>query len=125
RSWIEDRATDEDARWLDGLLRRGLLGNSIRLTPRLEALAKQYRETESQLSLPRVVPGIADCGPGFEQPVLVRGVCMKPGEKVARRYLEVLSRPGERFASAESGRRELAERIASPDNPLTARVMVN
>jgi len=44
---------------------------------------------------------------------------------VPRRYLEVLSRPGERFVTGGSGRRELAERIVSPDNPLTARVMVN
>src|SRR5947199_6240716 len=29
RSWAEGRATDDDARWLDGLLRPGLLGNSV------------------------------------------------------------------------------------------------
>jgi hypothetical protein len=37
----------------------------------------------------------------------------------------VLSKPDERFAPSGSGRLELAERIASPQNPLTARVMVN
>ena len=100
RAWADGRATDDDVRWLDGLLRRGLLGNSIRLTPRLEALAAQYREVEADLSLPRVVPGIADCGPGIEQPVFVRGDCTKPGEPVPRRYLEVLASPGERFESA-------------------------
>ncbi|MBI1915435.1 MAG: PSD1 domain-containing protein [Planctomycetes bacterium] len=125
QSWIEDRASDADVRWIDGLLHRGLLSNRVGLTSRLEALTKQYRETEAQLSQPRVVPGIADCGPGFAQPVLVRGDCLKPGERVPRRYLEVLSRPGDQFATGESGRRELAERIASADNPLTARVMVN
>jgi hypothetical protein len=125
RAWAEERATDDDVRWLDGLLRRGLLGNSARVTPRLEALVHQYRDAEKRLSLPRVVPGLADCGPGFEQPVLVRGDCRKPGEVVPRRYVEVLSRPGAPFQPHGSGRLDLAERIAGPDNPLTARVLVN
>jgi len=50
---------------------------------------------------------------------------MKPGEPATRRYLEVLSRADDRFEAPGSGRRELAERIADPRNPLTARVMVN
>jgi hypothetical protein len=125
RAWAEGRATDDDVRWLDALMRHKLLGNSPRLTPRLEALAAQYRATEKELVTPRVVPGVADFGPGCEQPVLTRGEWAKPGEPVPRRYLEVLSKPGERFGPDGSGRRELAERIASPDNPLTARVMVN
>jgi hypothetical protein len=44
---------------------------------------------------------------------------------VPRRYLEVLSRPGEVFSGPGSGRRQLAELIAGRDNPLTGRVMVN
>ena len=125
RSWSADRATEDDVRWLDSLLRRGLLGNSVRLTPRLEALAAQYRATEMGLALPRIVPGLADFGPGFDQPLFTRGDCNRPGEAVPRHYLEVLAKPAERFASKGSGRLELAERIAGADNPLTARVMVN
>src|SRR5262249_26037077 len=68
--------------------------------------------------------GLADFGPGFDQPVLLRGDCLKPGEAVPRRYLEVLSPSEGRFVSG-SGRLELAGRIASPDNPLTARGFVN
>ncbi len=125
RAWAADRASDEDVRWLDTLLQRGLLGNNVHRTPRLEALVQQYREVEKALALPRVVPGLADGGPGFAQPVFVRGDCWRPGEPSPRRYLEVLTKPGEQFAPAGSGRRELAERIAGADNPLTARVMVN
>jgi hypothetical protein len=125
KRWAADRATDDDVRWLDGLLRRGLLGNSVRLTPRLESLAARYRDVEQTLALPRVVPGVADFGPGFEQPVFVRGDCTRSGEPAPRRYLEVLAKPGERFTPSGSGRLELAECIASADNPLTARVMVN
>ncbi len=124
-NWSADRATPEDVRWLDTLLRRELLGNSVRLTPRLETLAAQYRETEKELALPRVVPGMADCGPGLDQPLFTRGDHARPSEAIPRRYLEALSRAEERFAPAGSGRLELAESIARPDNPLTARVMVN
>jgi hypothetical protein len=125
RKFADDTATDEDARWLDGLLRRSLLGSSVHLTSELESLAAQYRETERELVLPRVTPGLADFGPGLEQPVFVRGDWQRPSEAVPRRYLEVLTRKRERFTPSGSGRSELAERIASPDNPLTARVMVN
>jgi hypothetical protein len=125
RAFAADRTTDEDVHWLDDLLRRGLLGSSVHRTPKLESLAAQYRATERELALPRVTPGLADCGPGFEQPVFTRGDWQRPSEAVPRRYLEVLARPGERFAPSGSGRLELAECIASPNNPLTARVMVN
>jgi hypothetical protein len=124
-AWAADRASDDDVLWLDALVRRGLLGNSVRLTPRLQALAAAYRATEKELALPRVVPGVADFGPGFEHAVFARGDCTRPEQVVPRRYLEVLARPAERFVPSGSGRLELAQRIASGNNPLTARVMVN
>jgi len=125
RAWAADRASDDDVRWLDTLLRRGLLSNSIHQRPHLAALAAEYRAVEKALAPPRIVPGMADAGPGFEQPVLLRGDCQRPDETVARRYLEVLSSSKQRFTLSGSGRLELAESIASADNPLTARVMVN
>jgi hypothetical protein len=124
-AWTHNRMTDDDARWLDGLLQRGLLDSRAAATSHLAELARQYRAIETTLAVPRVIPGMGDCDTGFEQPLFVRGDCLRPGERVPRRYLEVLARPGERFITNGSGRRELAERIATPDNPLTARVMVN
>ena len=57
--------------------------------------------------------------------VFLRGNPGSRGAKVPRRFLQVLSR-GERKPFADgSGRLEMARAIASPDNPLTARVMVN
>ncbi|MSR58795.1 MAG: DUF1553 domain-containing protein [Planctomycetaceae bacterium] len=125
KAWADDKATDDDVRWLDALLRRELLGNGIRPTPRIEALMTEYRQIEAALSVPRVIAGMSDGGPGFEQPVFVRGDCTRPGDTVPRRYLEVLSKSLDPFTSSGSGRIELAERIAGADNPLTARVMVN
>ena len=124
-AWAADKATDADVKWLDSLLRRELLTNQFTASPRLESLTAEYRAVEAQIQSPRVAPGIAEGGPGIDQPVLVRGDCLRPGERVPRRYLEVLASSPEPFASPGSGRLELAERIASPGNPLTARVIVN
>ncbi|MFN0019136.1 MAG: PSD1 and planctomycete cytochrome C domain-containing protein [Pirellulaceae bacterium] len=125
RNWSEDKATDDDVRWLDMLLRRGLVRNQTALSPRLEELTKQYRQVESQLAVPRIAAGIAESGSPYNQPVFVRGDCERMGEAAPRRYLEVLAKSTMPFQAAGSGRLELAQRIASAENPLTARVMVN
>jgi hypothetical protein len=127
RAWAEGRATDDDVYWLDWLLRHGLLSNSAQQSPRLAALVEQYRAAERKLATPRVVPGLADEDGGFDHPLYLRGDWKKPGASVPRRYLEVLDATprGTPLALRGSGRRELAEQIASPHNPLTARVMVN
>lgn len=51
----------------------------------------------------------------------------QPGIAAPRRFLLALSKPGEErpLWKTDSGRLELAEDIASKDNPLTARVFVN
>ncbi|MBC7856248.1 MAG: PSD1 domain-containing protein, partial [Pirellulaceae bacterium] len=125
KSWSEDKATDDDVRWLEMLIRRELLRNQTALSPRLEEMTKQYRQIESQLAVPRIVAGIAESGSPYDQPVFVRGDCMRPGETTSRRYLEVLAKSTAPFQTPGSGRLEIAQRIASADNPLTARVMVN
>lgn len=55
--------------------------------------------------------------------LLLRGEVQKPGDLVPR-GLPMLADGGSNIESG-SGRRELADWIASPDNPLTARVIVN
>src|SRR5262249_1357670 len=47
------------------------------------------------------------------------------GEEVPRQFLEVLSPKGRKPFNQRCGRLELAHAIADPDNPLTARVLVN
>ena len=125
QAWGEGRATDHDVTWLDALLRRNLLGNRVNLSPALKALADEYRQVEAALESPRVVPGIADGGDGFEQPVFIRGDCHRPGPPAPRRFLEVLANSRDGFGGKGSGRLELAHQIASAQNPLTARVIVN
>jgi len=61
-----------------------------------------------------------------DQHVFFRGNADTPSEKpVPRQYLTVLSEPGAKPFIKGSGRGELAKAIASPKNPLTARVLVN
>jgi cytochrome c553 len=56
----------------------------------------------------------------------VRGEAEKLGPTIPRGFLTALAYPGApQINPAESGRRELAEWLASPKNPLTARVFVN
>ncbi|MBL8826123.1 MAG: PSD1 domain-containing protein [Planctomycetaceae bacterium] len=63
-----------------------------------------------------------------DAPVYLRGEYQRPGAVVPRQFPVILA--GEQQTpiskrTKQSGRRELAEWITSPDNPLTARVMVN
>lgn len=59
-------------------------------------------------------------------PVFIRGSAANRGETVPRRFLDILSPNGKaKEFQLGSGRLELAKAIASKDNPLTARVMVN
>jgi hypothetical protein len=57
--------------------------------------------------------------------VFIRGNPGHPGAEVPRRFLEVLAGPNPPPFTNGSGRLELAQAIASRDNPLTARVFVN
>ncbi len=54
-----------------------------------------------------------------------RGSYANLGDEVPRHLPEVLARDGQPTIRAGSGRRELAEWVANPKNPLTARVYVN
>jgi hypothetical protein len=60
-----------------------------------------------------------------DSPVFIRGEVGNPGAVVPRRFLEVLSPATRPVFTDGSGRLQLAQAIASPANPLTARVMVN
>ena len=57
--------------------------------------------------------------------VHIRGSRDALGEEVPRRFLRILSEGEPEHFTSGSGRLDLARAVASPDNPLTARVMVN
>ncbi|GMW03051.1 MAG: hypothetical protein AMXMBFR84_41870 [Candidatus Hydrogenedentota bacterium] len=57
--------------------------------------------------------------------IFKRGNPAMPGTPVPRQFLELISGPNRKPFTAGSGRLEMAEAIASKNNPMTARVMVN
>jgi mono/diheme cytochrome c family protein len=92
-------------------------------------LAAQEKELERlKKELPEKYPfleTIADDAKPADIHVAIRGDRNNPGEIAPRRFLKILS-PGEAKPFAHgTGRLELAEAIADPKNPLTARVIVN
>ncbi len=60
-----------------------------------------------------------------EPRIFVRGNPSQPGDRVPRQFLRVLAGANRRPFNRGSGRLDLARAITSPENPLTARVIVN
>ena len=70
-------------------------------------------------------PAILD-GNGIDQYVLLKGSAARRGEVSPRRFLEAIDGPSQPvWPKHSSGRRELADRVLDPANPLTTRVIVN
>ncbi|MCI0638002.1 MAG: PSD1 and planctomycete cytochrome C domain-containing protein [Gemmataceae bacterium] len=61
----------------------------------------------------------------IDQKIFVRGNASAPGDPVPRQFLAVLEGVKRKPFAYGSGRLDLAKAIASPDNPLTSRVLVN
>ncbi len=61
----------------------------------------------------------------IDSPILIRGQIGNRGKIAPRQFLAALRKPGEPRFTDGSGRWELVQRIASAENPLTSRVMVN
>lgn len=148
-AWRDETATDEQVELLNVLLQAGLLplrgtevrGTGVRSTvvnnsaasraPVLRtshlpaaavALVAAYRKLEAEIPKAQRAPGVVESA-GFDQPLMTRGDIRKLADVVPRRYLEGLG--SKSLAAPGSGRLQLAEQIASPENPLTARVAVN
>ncbi|MFO1000374.1 MAG: PSD1 and planctomycete cytochrome C domain-containing protein [Planctomycetaceae bacterium] len=89
---------------------------------------EQQRQIEDWIASPGAAPHahiLLDSETPSDSPVFLRGNASNPGEKVPRQFLQVLSSPDRRPFQTGSGRLELALAIVSPENPLTARVLVN
>jgi hypothetical protein len=68
---------------------------------------------------------LEDTMKGHDSPLFIRGEAGNRGEMVPRRFLQMLSAPNRPVFTNGSGRLQLAMAIASPNNPLTPRVMIN
>lgn len=98
------------------------------------ALVEQRRDVEKQLAelkkeAPPPLPtalAVRDLDKPADCAVRIRGEPHREGKSIPRGFLQVaMTSEPPAMPADESGRLELADWIASPDNPLTARVYVN
>ncbi len=121
-AWRKAQLTEPQRGLLDALVRRGVLPVALTQLESVRPLVAEYRRLEAEVPQLRHAPGVLETV-AHDAPNLLRGDHLKPGDLVPRGYLEVLG--GQPYRTNLSGRRELAEAIADPRNPLTARVIVN
>jgi cytochrome c553 len=88
-------------------------------------VSQQIADLESQPASPGRAIIVRDVSPTRDYPVLLRGEAQNRGPIVPRRFLEILAGPKRPDWRKDSGRLELAQAIANPKNPLTARVLIN
>ena len=93
---------------------------------RVRALQRAVEELDAtHPGAPPRAMAVRDAATPYQPHVFVRGNPGNLGPEVPRQFLEVIAGPGRKPFSQGSGRLELAQSIASRENPLTARVLVN
>ncbi len=91
----------------------------------LETILERFDQGGRPTEINRVAMGVVEGDRTIDAPLLVRGEIDKPDERVPRGFPQVLASDSTPTISAGSGRLELARWVASPENPLTARVWAN
>jgi hypothetical protein len=120
--WNRERLSEGERVLLNACLDAGVLEAREDASPKAAALLAAYRSEVASFGGSRMAPGVAEHR-GHDAPFLPRGDHRKPGEAVPRGILEVIDpRP---ITATQSGRLELADRLLSQSNPLTARVVGN
>jgi hypothetical protein len=94
---------------------------------RVEQMKDELMVLEDQTPDPPAIMGVKDGTITNQLPIHIRGSYLTLGNMVERGFPEVMrvSLSRTEFPANQSGRLELAQWMAAPENPLTARVMVN
>ncbi len=122
RKWVNGQAGAEDIKLINQSIQKKSLKN---LSAEIQQLHQQEQQRARQFRDTTFFAGITE-GFGIYSPVFLRGNPKTlSDENVPHRFLSSLSPDDAVFTSPGSSREELAETMLSPDNPLTARVMVN
>jgi hypothetical protein len=94
--------------------------------PDLKELEKQLRELNDRAPYRPFAMAVEEAKQMEDTQIRIRGNVHSKGEKVPRGFLQVATYGTPTLPPKDrSGRRELAEWITSPSNPLTARVLAN
>ncbi len=108
---------------LGALLQTGLMHPDLAKFPGIRKKVEEFRSIAAELPEPVYVRSVVD-GVPTDQPVYVRGDHKNISKQSnPRHFLDGLG--GAALEDGGSGRLDWARRVASPENPLTARVRVN
>ena len=121
-AWSKGTISDAQADLLNQSIQTGLLTNNLKSLPKAALFVQEYRRLENQIKILTRVPGLDETS-GRTQPLFIRGNHKKPAELVPRRFLEAFDETP--YATAQSGRMELAQDMLREENPLTRRVIAN
>ncbi len=113
RGYLTSDGTVE--RFLEGRFKQYLSDMRAELKDLVSKLPPQYSYAHA----------IKDNPTAINERIQIGGQPERLGEEAPRAFLSILSKADPKPFTQGSGRLELAEAIASPDNPLTARVFVN
>ncbi|MEZ6143135.1 MAG: PSD1 and planctomycete cytochrome C domain-containing protein [Zavarzinella sp.] len=127
------KARDDAATLVDDIYRRRRAGEQINQSVWLRSRTNRdrtdfaYQAYDSKGNPKVLVMGIQDQELPVDTWINPRGEVDQRGAKVRRGVVQVLAKSGAHYlpSTNSSGRLELAKWIASPNNPITARVMVN
>jgi len=115
-----------------GVSQQQALRNTINAANRVSTLESSLQEIDTNGAPLSLCMGVQDKDQPDDARLFIRGEVEQPSDKVSRGLPQVLCDPSDIYQSKftsdnfrGSGRRELAEWMASEDNALTARVMVN
>ena len=120
--WIKGNSSAVDVQYLNQYLQQNPI--DVPSTEINDLLQQQAKLSQAMVDS-AYFTGLTE---GFQinSPVFIRGNPKTLSEeKVPHRFLSSLSEDGVSFSSDESSRKELAEAIVNPNNPLTNRVIVN
>lgn len=107
----------------DNELKKNLSAEKAKRWEEMKAELAKLQKADMSKSLP-IAHALIETTPA-NMPVYLRGNPTRPGEEAPRRFLRILAGDNPKPFTQGSGRLELANVIASKDNPLTARVIVN
>ncbi len=97
---------------------------ALRLRVQIPMIQSRLDLYEADASPKPLAMGVRDCFAPVDSKLYVRGELDQPGDTIKRGFPQVLTTKQPLLAQG-SGRMELANWIASTENPLAARVMVN
>ena len=120
QNWLAGKSQAEEIATLNNIFERSTFDKQA-----LDPLLDRYQELAPKLYDSTHFIGMND-GAAIFSPVFIRGSLTNLSkEQVPRKFLTALKHLNPNFPQEGSGRLAFAEALANPENPLTARIIVN